>query len=100
MEERCDGALATVIANSDEAQPWWAMVETAGGPHLRTIGSSRRWRRSRRTRRGYGEGVVRVFAAVSKLNDGAVGSAMAERLSLLAAWWKATGVEKLKWRVR
>ena len=37
---------------------------------------------------------------VCKLCDGVVGSAMAERLSLLAARWKVTGVEKLKWRVR
>ena len=89
-------AMATVSANSGEAQPWRAVVETARGPHLRTIGSARRWGRSRRTRRSYGEGIVRVFAAVSKLYDGTVGSAMAERQSLLAAQWKATGVEKLK----
>jgi len=88
MEERCGGALATVSANSGEAQPWRAVVETAGGPHLRTIGSARRWGRSRRTRRSYGEGVVRVFAAVSKLCDGAVGAAMAERpeLACCARW--------------
>ena len=94
MEERCGGALATVSANSGEAQPWRAVVEPAGGPHLRTIGSARRWRRSRRTLWSYGEGVVHVFVAVSKLCDGVVGSAMAEQLSLLAARWKATGVEK------
>ena len=63
-------ATATVSANSSEAQPWRAVVETAGGPHLRTIGSARRWGRSRRTRRSYGEGVVRVFAAVRELSDG------------------------------
>ena len=70
MEERCGGALATVSANSDEAQPWRAVVEPARGPHLRTIGSAGRWRRSRRTLRSYGEGVVRVFAAVRELSDG------------------------------
>ena len=70
MEERCGGALATVSANFGEALPWWAVVETTGGPHLRTIGSAGRWRRSRRTLQSYGEGVVRVFAAVHELGDG------------------------------
>ena len=37
MEERCGDALATVSANSGEALSWRALVETAGGPHLRTI---------------------------------------------------------------
>ena len=37
MEERCGDALATVSANSDEALSWRAVVETAGGPYLRTI---------------------------------------------------------------
>ena len=37
MEERCSEALATVSANSGEALSWRAVVETAGGPHLRTI---------------------------------------------------------------
>jgi len=70
MEERCGGALATVSANSGEAQPWRAVVEPAGGPHLRMIGSAGRWRRSRRTLRSYGEGIVRVFVAVRELGDG------------------------------
>ena len=70
MEERCGDALATVSANSGEAQPWRAVVEMAEGPHLRTIGSARRWRRSRRTLRSYGEGIVRVFAAEHELGDG------------------------------
>ena len=70
MEERCGDALATVSANSGEALPWWAVVEMAGGPHLRTIGLAGRWRRSRRTLRSYGEGVARVFVAVHELGDG------------------------------
>ena len=70
MEERCGDALATVSANSGEAQSWQAVVETARGPHLRMIGSAGRWRRSRRTLRSYGEGVVHVFAAVRELGDG------------------------------
>ena len=44
MEERCGGVLATVSTNSDEAQPWRAVVEMAEGPHLRTIGSAKWWR--------------------------------------------------------
>ena len=37
MEERCGGALAMVSANSSEAQSWRAVVEMAGGPHLRFV---------------------------------------------------------------
>ena len=41
MKERCGDALATVSANSDEALSWRVVVETAGGPHLRTIRCSK-----------------------------------------------------------
>ena len=98
-QERCGAAPATMTRNSGEVGHDYGVGKLAKVLTYSTIGSARRWGRSRRTRRSYGEGVVRVDAAVSKLYDGAVGSAMAERLSLLAARWKATGVEKLKWRV-
>ena len=48
-------------------------------------GSARRLTRLRRTWRSCGRAVVRVLAAASELGDGVACSAMAERLSSVAA---------------
>jgi len=90
MEERCGGALATVSANSGKAQPWRAVVEPAGGPHLRTIGLAGRWRRSRRTLRSYRRAGRRVFVGMHELGDGKAPRQQWRSGCLLAALlWRA-----------
>ena len=95
-QERCGAAPATMTRNSGEVGHDYGVGKLAKVLTYSTIGSARRWGRSRRTRRSYGEGVVRVDAAVSKLCDG---GAMAEWL-LAAALAVASGEMKKDWRGR
>ena len=62
MEEWCGGALAAVSAISGEGA---TVRERRQRPHLRSNDRAEMTTSNRRSRRSFGEGVVRVFAEVS-----------------------------------